>query len=81
MRAKFIAFSVTNYAVYAQTGEVAHRSQEAKLNAVCADGEPENNGFSKATPIGELRICIDNPAALDFIKPGKSYYLDFAPAD
>ena len=71
MRAKFYVETVTN-----------HRGgyQDATLRAVYDDGHPENNAFAKATPTGELTIGIDNPAAQDFFKPGKEYYLDFTEA-
>jgi len=38
----------------------------------------ENADFAKATPCGNLSICIDNdvPAAT-FFEQGKNYYLDF----
>lgn len=39
----------------------------------------ENASFSKATPWGELKISINNPAA--YPEVGKSYYLDFTPAE
>lgn len=36
---------------------------------------PENERFTKATPWGELKMRVDNPAAL--LEVGKIYYLDF----
>lgn len=39
----------------------------------------ENEGFSKATPYGELKMSISNPAA--FPEIGKTYYLDFTEAE
>ena len=46
-----------------------------------ADELEENQRFNKASPSGELSITIDNPAAQGFLQPGKSYYLDFSPAE
>jgi hypothetical protein len=37
----------------------------------------ENARFTKATPWGEIRLGIDNPAALEQFAVGKSYYVDF----
>ncbi len=41
----------------------------------------ENVSFTKATPWGEIRLGIDNPAALSQFEAGKSYYVDFTPAE
>lgn len=41
----------------------------------------EDARFTKATPWGELRMNVDNPAAAIQFEPGRSYYLDFTPAD
>ena len=69
MRAKYACTHVTDY-----PGQ-----EEAHLRAVYADGAEENNAFNQATPDGELRIMIDNPAAFGFFVPGDEYYLDITP--
>lgn len=43
--------------------------------------DTENARFTKATPWGEIKLGIDNPAALEQFTPGKSYYVNFTPAD
>lgn len=40
---------------------------------------PEDQRYAAATPIGELRIQVDNPNVA--FEPGKSYYLDFTPVE
>lgn len=40
----------------------------------------EDVGFQKATPSGEARFHIDNPKALEQLKIGEYYYVDFSPA-
>lgn len=40
----------------------------------------ENARFTQATPWGNIRLGIDNPAALSQFEPGKEYYVDFTPA-
>ncbi|KAA0686021.1 hypothetical protein DTW90_34615 [Neorhizobium sp. P12A] len=40
-----------------------------------------NKAWSKATPSGELKISITNPAAIDKFDLGKEYFLDFTPAE
>ncbi len=69
MRAKFYVSRVTNH---------MEDYQEARL-CIEDDGNPENNQFAN-TPIGEITIGIDNPAARDFFKPGRAYYVDFTEA-
>ncbi len=46
-----------------------------------AEKDTENARFTKATPWGEIRLGIDNPAALEQFTAGKNYYVDFSPAD
>lgn len=75
MRAKFQTQSVTDF---------GYGSKQVKLNAVYAISEERNkedNQFSKATPSGSIEMMISNPNALDFIKPGKKYYVDFTEAE
>ena len=43
--------------------------------------DAENARFTQATPWGEIKMGIDNPAALEQFQPGKSYYVDFTPAE
>jgi hypothetical protein len=42
--------------------------------------DTENARFTKATPWGEIRLGIDNPAALEQFVPGQAYYVDFTAA-
>ena len=72
MRAKF---RVNSYTQYSGTG------RKFELSAVTDDGTPENARYNTATPSGQLSITIDNPAVVDFLQVGKSYYLDFTSAD
>lgn len=46
-----------------------------------ASKDDENARFTKATPWGEIRLGIDNPAALEQFKTGNSYFVDFSAAD
>lgn len=50
------------------------------LNPV-SGGTPENETFFAASPAGELRLTIDNPAGAEIFELGKEYYVDFTPAD
>lgn len=42
-----------------------------------ADNEQTNASWAKATPMGELRIQIDNKRAAEFFKQGEAVYLTF----
>lgn len=41
--------------------------------------DPENVRFTKATPWGQIKMGIDNPAALERFTVGEQYYVDFTP--
>lgn len=41
----------------------------------------EDRRFAKATPSGMAEFVVDNPAALERLVIGKSYYFDINPAD
>jgi hypothetical protein len=45
-----------------------------------SEKDSENARFTKATPWGEIKLGIDNPAALTQFEAGKDYYVDFTPA-
>lgn len=40
----------------------------------------EDRRFAKATPTGLAEFAIDNPAAIEQLVIGKSYYFDITPA-
>ncbi len=71
VRAKFVCESVTQY---------SNPGKSIKLRAV-SDGSPENKAFFQSTPSAELTMAVVNPEAADQFVPGKSYYVDFTPAD
>ena len=41
--------------------------------------DTENARFTQATPWGEIKLGIDNPAAKEQFEVGKEYYVDFSP--
>lgn len=52
------------------------------LKPVTADDEnPENRAFWEASPNGKIEMSINNPAGAEVFELGKSYYVDFTPAD
>jgi hypothetical protein len=40
-------------------------------------GESEDNTFARYTPFASLSMTINNPALLDAVKEGDTFYLDF----
>lgn len=42
--------------------------------------QTENAIFGMATPCGSVSLSIANPAAAEFFKAGKKYYVDFTEA-
>lgn len=40
-----------------------------------------DSDFTQATPWGELKMGVTNPAALAQLELGKAYFLDFTPVD
>ena len=57
------------------------RRQRVKLHAEYDQSNPEDQRFQTATPTGHLEMEIDNPARIDFFKPGESYYIDLVRCD
>lgn len=72
VRAKFRCNSVTDF------GD--RNGRLVKLSPVTS-GSEENKGFWNATPSGTLEMHINNEHAAEQFIAGKSYYLDFTPAD
>ena len=46
-----------------------------------AQKSDENVRFTEATPWGNIALGINNPKALEQFTVGKSYYVDFSPAE
>ena len=49
--------------------------------AVSGQDGSDNASWSAATPSASLSMYITNPAAYEQFAEGKSYFLDFTPAD
>lgn len=52
-------------------------AKELTFRAEYDESLPEDQRFAKATPSGEIKMHVDNPAALDQFALGQSYYVDF----
>jgi hypothetical protein len=73
-RAKFRCNSITQF----EGG-----GRDVHLSAVY-ETRPENTenyGFTKATPQGDIKMRVDNPAAAVQFVPGAHYYVNFEPVD
>jgi hypothetical protein len=42
---------------------------------------PGNEAWSRWTPSGEVKLTINNPAAVAQFEVGKDYFVDFTPAE
>jgi hypothetical protein len=71
VRAKFVCHVVQPY-VYGGTEIVLHP---------VTDGSEEDKSFWAATPSGEIKLIVNNEAAVKHFEPGRKYYVDFAPAE
>ncbi len=69
VRAKVVCEGIQDHAVSFRT-----------VTELDATKDSENARFTLATPWGEIRLGIDNPAALAQFEVGNSYYVDFTPA-
>lgn len=70
VRAKVTCVSIQGNEIYL---EPVHEPDAAE--------DTENARFTRATPWGQIRLGIDNPAARKQFEAGKSYYVDFTPAE
>lgn len=71
MRAKLQAYCKT------ETGAGEDRQVQVQFSAV---GGPENQEWARYTPAAQLNITLKGDLA-DRFEIGKSYFLDFSPAD
>ena len=86
VRCKFYVTQKLETPVWTKDGYTEKQTQ-VKLSAVYAstnegvNGVTENHIFGKNTPSAELTMSIMNQAAADGFETGKSYYVDFTPAE
>lgn len=71
VRAKFKLQRVESheYGWRGADGTVQHTDEKYLVFSAVSDSNPENQAFWKATPTAELRMRVDNPAALEQEKP------------
>ena len=51
------------------------------LNTEYDDSIEEDQRFTLATPTGEMKMKVDNPALKGFFKLGKQFYVDLIPVE
>jgi hypothetical protein len=77
VRAKFICNSITSQKHWdSSKGE----TKTIKLTPVTS-GSEENKAFYEATPSGSIQLLTLNEEAAKNFELGKSYYVDFTPAE
>jgi len=73
MRAKF---------VLQEKHQFAHaEGEQLVFTPVRCSSIPEDAQFHKYTPSGKLEMFVTNPNVLAKMELGKSYYVDFTPAE
>ena len=62
------------------TGITEHNypAKEIEFSTVYDSSIPEDQRFLKATPWGSIKMSVDNPLALEQLKLGKYFYVDFS---
>jgi hypothetical protein len=72
VRAKFVVTQVTHYERpgYAQIELESRYSKKID----------EDIRFAEATPNGKLSMLVTNPRAIEYLKPGKVFYIDIMEA-
>lgn len=76
VRAKFTVTQVRQH-YYNNGKEAVKAGTEIVLTPQYDTSIPEDQRFAKATPSGELRMMIDNPSAVEYLKAGEAFYVDF----
>lgn len=77
VRAKMKCVTITPF----HTNGPNEVNSEVRLMAIYDDADPQNKSWSKFTPVGEVRLVITNPSAIEGFEAGKFYYVDFNPAE
>lgn len=72
IRAKFTVCSITQHYWNKDARTI-------KLQPMYDTSIPEDQRFEKATPSGSLEMTVTNPAALDQLALGETFYVDFTP--
>jgi hypothetical protein len=67
IRCKFVLQSVTDY---------GHGTKEFRFAAQYDMNIPEDRRFNSATPTGDMRMMVNNPAVIERYKVGQAYYFD-----
>ena len=79
--AKFRCTSIVSSSIFGPHGDVRneadHCQVQVKLEAV---GGPENESWSKWTPVGELTMSITNPAAARTFETDVDYVIEIRKA-
>lgn len=73
IRAKFMVVAITEHS-WGGGGQ-----KTVKLEARYDPAIPEDQRFYEATPTGSLEMLVNNPAALEMLQLGHSFYIDLTP--
>jgi hypothetical protein len=68
VRGKFQVTAITEH---------SYPTKEIEFATVYDTSIPEDQRFLKATPYGSIKMSVDNPVALEQLKLGRFFYVDF----
>ena len=69
-------FRVTKHVKHAQDNSHVEIELDARYSQTA-----EDNTYSNATPTGRITMTVTVPAVVEALPIGKSFYVDFSPAD
>lgn len=69
-------FRVTKHVKHAQDNSYVEIELQAQYS-----NTPEDNTYAKATPSGSINMTVTVPEVVDALPIGKTFYVDFSPAD
>jgi hypothetical protein len=85
VRAKFMCSDVgtTRFFMCSDVGTTRFsRGEQHKVSMYpVTGGTEENDSFWEATPSGKIELDLVDKSALEFFKPGKTFYVDFTEAE
>jgi hypothetical protein len=77
VRAKFTVSNISKSYYAGANGEPVEGSTYVTLTPQYDSSIEEDRRYAKATPSGEIRLQVDNPPAVEYLKPGQQFYVDF----
>ncbi len=78
---KFQVISIEQCYYRDKTGKAIEHGAWIKLVPIYDISIPEDQQFYSAVPAGELKMLVNNPKAIEYLKPGHNFYIDLTDAE